>query len=278
MRRAGYAGAFASTVQFATPSGIELQAVPFVGYAWRNATGVNWEAGADYSFFTGSDQDQDYPEVYVGVASENLSARLYYSTRYFGEKAATIYGELNGSQLLLDRVRLLAHVGILQSTNGNLYYGGPERLLDGRVGIGIDFEPFNVQLSWVGINAASATYGDHRNTKSQRAGADAVVVILKPALRCLRGSQCFHVARIATHDVQPGGTELGTDTAQGDGPGQAHAAAGSEVVAERRRRAALERHRSAAHCAPFAGQAGRRVENPTGGFVDLSPGSNACPA
>jgi uncharacterized protein (TIGR02001 family) len=156
--RGWYAGAFASTVQFADPSGTELQAVPFVGYTWRTATGVTWEAGADYSFFSGSDQNRSYPELYVGVASEAISARLYYSNRYFGESAATLYGELNGSQLLLDRVRLLAHVGVLQSTSGDLYYHGPERLFDGRVGIGLDFEPFNVQLSWVGINAASATY------------------------------------------------------------------------------------------------------------------------
>jgi uncharacterized protein (TIGR02001 family) len=155
----GYAGAFASTVKFATASGTELQAVPYVGYTWRNTTGVNWEAGADYSFFTGSARAYDYPEVYIGAASENLSARLYYSTRYFGQNAATLYGEVNATQPLADRVRLLAHFGILQSTNGSLYYGGPERLLDGRIGIGIDFEPFNVQLSWVGINAATAAYG-----------------------------------------------------------------------------------------------------------------------
>jgi uncharacterized protein (TIGR02001 family) len=155
----GYAGAFVSTVEFATTSGTELQAVPFVGYAWRNATGVSWEAGADYSFFSGSAQTYGYPEVYVGAASENLSARLYYSTRYFGQNVATLYGEVNATQPLADRVRLLAHVGLLQSTNGSLYYGGPERLLDGRIGIGIDFEPFNVQLSWVGINAATAMYG-----------------------------------------------------------------------------------------------------------------------
>lgn len=153
-----YAGAFASTVQFADPSGTELQAVPFVGYTWRTATGVTWEAGADYSFFTGRDQGHGYPEFYAGVAAENISARLYYSNRYFGENVATVYGELNASQLLLDRVRLLAHVGVLQSTSGILYYHGPERVFDGRVGIGIDFESFNAQLSWVGINAASASY------------------------------------------------------------------------------------------------------------------------
>jgi uncharacterized protein (TIGR02001 family) len=155
----GYAGAFASTVEFATPSGTQLQAVPFVGYAWRNATGVSWEVGADYSVFTGSAQAYDYPEVYVGAASENLSARLYYSTRYFGQNAATLYGEVNVTQPLADRVRLLAHAGILQSTNGSLYYGGPERVLDGRIGIGIDLDQFNIELSWVGINAATAAYG-----------------------------------------------------------------------------------------------------------------------
>jgi len=153
-----YAGAFGSTVEFATPSGVELQAVPFVGYTWRDATGMSWEAGADYSFFTGSAQDHDYPELYVGVASEHVSARLYYSPHYFGQSPATLYGEVNATEPLVDRIRLIAHVGVLQSTNGSLYYRGPDRLLDARVGIGIDLEPFDVQLSWVGINAATALY------------------------------------------------------------------------------------------------------------------------
>jgi uncharacterized protein (TIGR02001 family) len=154
-----YAGVFASTVEFANPSTVELQAVPYVGYAWRTASGLTWEAGADYAFFTGSDKGYDYPEVYVGVASENISGRLYYSSRYFGENQATLYGEINGVQLLFDRVRLLAHFGILHSTGGTLYYHGPDHLLDGRVGIGIELDQCNVQLSWVGTNASSATYG-----------------------------------------------------------------------------------------------------------------------
>ena len=154
-----YAGAFASTVEFATPSNLELQAIPFVGYAWRTANGMSWEVGADYSLFTGSARNYNYPEVYFGVASENISGRLYYSSHYFGESTATLYGEINGTQLLFDRVRLLAHAGILHSTSGNLYYHGPNHIIDGRVGIGIDFDQFNLELSWVGINAASAAYG-----------------------------------------------------------------------------------------------------------------------
>ena len=34
-----YAGGFASTVEFPQSSGRQLQAVPFVGYAWRSAEG-----------------------------------------------------------------------------------------------------------------------------------------------------------------------------------------------------------------------------------------------
>ena len=154
-----YAGAFASTVEFATSSGVELQAVPFLGYTWRNDAGVSWEAGTDYSAFSGSAQDHNYPELYVGMAAEHVSARLYYSSRYFGQNTATLYGEINASEPLIDRVRLIAHIGVLQSTHGKLYYGGPDQLIDGRVGVGIEWEAFDVQLSWVGINAATAMYG-----------------------------------------------------------------------------------------------------------------------
>lgn len=154
-----YAGAFASTVDFATPVGHQLQAIPFVGYAWRSATGVSWEFGGDYSAFTGNASDYNYPEAYFGVAADNVGARLYYAPRYFGLNSAAVYGEVNASQPLLDRVRLLAHVGVLWNTNANPYYGQPEHLFDGRVGVGVDLEQFNVQLSWIGISSASAAYG-----------------------------------------------------------------------------------------------------------------------
>jgi uncharacterized protein (TIGR02001 family) len=154
-----YAGVFASTVKFATPSSLELQAVPFVGYAWRTATGLSWEVGADYSFFTGGAKGYDYPEVYVGVVAENISGRLYYSSHYFGESTSTLYGEINGTQLVFDRVHLLAHFGILHSTSGPLYYHGSNHLLDGRVGVGIDLDQFNVELSWVWLNSPNAANG-----------------------------------------------------------------------------------------------------------------------
>ncbi len=152
-----YGGAFASTVQLFYPTR-ELQVVSFVGYARRLPSGLSWEAGADYSAVTGP-LSYSYPEVYLGIATENVSARLYYAPRYFGQDSDVIYGEINASQQLLDRVRLLAHSGVLRN-NGQSDYGlRPDRhILDASVGVALDFDQFSVQLSWVGINSLNTPY------------------------------------------------------------------------------------------------------------------------
>ncbi len=158
-----YAGGFASTVEFPQSSEGQLQAVPFVGYAWRSADGPSWEIGADYSTFTTA--GHDYLEVYLGVAFENVSARLYYSKRYFGQDSGALYGEVNAAAPLLERVRLLAHLGVLRNDRVNPYSGQREHLVDGRLGIGIDLAPYSIQLSWVGISSANAAYGLTANQK-----------------------------------------------------------------------------------------------------------------
>ena len=153
-----YAGAFVSTAGLAASANRELHAIPFVGYAWRTRSGVTWDVGVDYSTFTGP-QSYDYPEVYGGVAFENISARVYYARRYLGESSDAIYGEVNGAHPIIDRVRLLVHAGVLH-TNGRDPYRAWTGccIFDARVGVGIDFDPFHIEVSWVGISAATAAY------------------------------------------------------------------------------------------------------------------------
>ena len=156
--RGWYAGAFASTVQFAYPSSRELQTIAFVGYVWRFPSGLSSEVGADYSAFTGAG-GYSYPEVYWGIAYENLSGRLYYAPRYFVHGSDAIYGEVNGVQPLLDRVRLLAHAGVLRNSSENAYTGRDVHyVLDARIGVGVDFDRFSVQLNWLGSSSANAAY------------------------------------------------------------------------------------------------------------------------
>jgi len=155
-----YGGAFASTVQLVYPANRELQLVSYAGYAQRLPSGLSWEGGVDYSVVTGA-ECYSYPEVYVGVASENVRARLYFAPRYFRQSSAVIYAEVNAAEPLIDRVRLLAHGGVLRNNNNNegVYDNRPERhVFDASVGVAIDFDQFSVQLSWVGISSANAPY------------------------------------------------------------------------------------------------------------------------
>jgi len=97
--------------------------------------------------------------VYVGIASEKVSTRLYYAPRYFGQKSGVIYGEINASQQLLDRVRLLAHGGVLLNNDQDAYRRPTDRhVFDASVGVVIDFDQISAQLSWVGINSVYTPY------------------------------------------------------------------------------------------------------------------------
>jgi uncharacterized protein (TIGR02001 family) len=154
-----YAGAFGSTVRLAPPSGPGIQATVFAGYVAPLASGISVEAGGDYSVFTRA-AGYNYGEIFLGVARENLSARIYYSDRYFGQRVNAWYGEINGTQSLIDRVRLLAHVGFL-STHSDYPYGPQvnQHVVDGRIGIGADVDLFHLELAWVGISRAYVAYG-----------------------------------------------------------------------------------------------------------------------
>lgn len=154
-----YAGVFGSTVRLAPPAGPSFQAMAFAGFASRLPSGISLEAGGDYSAFTGAGSD-DYGEIFLGVATENLSARIYYSPRYYGQSANAVYAEINGALPLGDRVRLLVHVGYLSTRAGYGYPGSPsdQHVVDARIGLGAVFDLIQVELAWVGISDKYLAY------------------------------------------------------------------------------------------------------------------------
>jgi uncharacterized protein (TIGR02001 family) len=153
-----YAGVFVSNVEFAISPHRELQAVPYAGYVRRFASGLSAEVGAEYSIFTDPGR-YDYSEFYVGIASDQMSARLYYAPRYFGRDPGAFYAEMNGVQPLTDRVRAVAHVGIVFNRGDYPLYGPTDRrFVDGRLGIALDIESFTLQASWVGTGSSSTGY------------------------------------------------------------------------------------------------------------------------
>ena len=159
-----YAGAFGSTVRLTPPraSSSNFQTIAYAGYAIRLASGVSLEAGGDYSAFAGA-SDLNYGEVFVGGATENLNARIYYSPRYFGTTSKAAYGEINVAQPLIDSLRLHLHLGFLryryENRYGYLYGVTPvKNVIDGRIGLRADLDMFQFELAWVGVSNHSAAY------------------------------------------------------------------------------------------------------------------------
>ena len=154
-----YAGALASSVR--RPFGVDANAqlVAYAGYARRVRGALSWEGGAEYVVLTGA-PEYDYPEFYVGLVSERLSARLYYAPRYFSEDASAVYAEINGTQPLSRRLRLLGHAGWLRPGQEPGAEAESPRF-DVLVGLGFALEPFDIRIAWVtvGGDASSDQYG-----------------------------------------------------------------------------------------------------------------------
>lgn len=153
----GYAGVFASTVEFAAASSTTMEVVGFLGAATPIASGVHADVGINYASFGGVLRDYNYGELYVGISSDQYGASVHYSPDYLGASDGSLYGALDVTHAVSDRIALLGHVGVLLPVK----HGSAEpvrRPLDARAGIGFDFAGFNVQIAWVTTSAMRRNY------------------------------------------------------------------------------------------------------------------------
>lgn len=156
----GYGGLFASTVAFAAASAPTVELVGFMGVAMPIFAELHADAGIDYAAFGGNLRDYDYGEAYAGVSSRDWSVRLHYSPDYFGISGSSLYGEIDVTHPVGERVTLIGHVGVLVLTAR----GAAARLrptrdpVDARAGVALDVAGLNLQIVWVSTNATRAGY------------------------------------------------------------------------------------------------------------------------
>jgi uncharacterized protein (TIGR02001 family) len=154
-----YLGAFASRIrQFGAVSGAAY--VSYAGYARRLASGNSWEAGVSSYAFPAS-SGLNFQEVYAGLATQRIVARLSYSPNYLFQGLRTVYGEMSSSQPLRENLSLFAHAGYLGSLREGAYQN-PVRRTDARIGLGVSLNSWEAQLAWAGVHqrrAAAQTYG-----------------------------------------------------------------------------------------------------------------------
>jgi uncharacterized protein (TIGR02001 family) len=142
-----YAGA--STIAAPHDGGINsLGFIEYAGYASPRRGGVGWDVGINNQnlayFYEGKRFPLDYSEAYVGVISDNVSARLHYSPNYLRPGWAALYAEVDGSLKPAENWRLFAHLGTTAPI-GNP--GGRRQRFDARAGVARRFGPFEVQAS-----------------------------------------------------------------------------------------------------------------------------------
>ena len=145
-------GFYAGASTIAAPHDGHLNSLGFIeyaGYASPRRGGVGWDVGInnqnlEYYDYAEKRYPLNYSEVYAGVISDHVSARLHYSPNYLRPGWAALYAEVDGSMKPADNWRLFAHLGASAPIG---HPGGRRQRYDARVGVARRFGPFEVQAS-----------------------------------------------------------------------------------------------------------------------------------
>jgi uncharacterized protein (TIGR02001 family) len=152
-----YAGAFASGARLDAEGNGNAHLMGYAGYFQRLSSGFGWELGASKSLFFGA-SDANYAEVFAGLASNDVSGRLYLSPDYYGSGIRTLYAEVNGSYQVRRRLHVLGHVGFLQALSGReRSQVRPGNRYDVRIGASASLGDWNVQLAWTAVEKSGAS-------------------------------------------------------------------------------------------------------------------------
>jgi uncharacterized protein (TIGR02001 family) len=140
-----------------------LGAIGNIGYAKRLSPGLSIDGGivdSEYPNRLGGYDAARYTELYLGLLTHNLSARVYYSPNYYVPNNHTLYGELDGSVRLPAGFHLNGHFGLL----GYLHTPAdrPDRATqyDWRIGLSRRFGPFELHTALSG-GGPGKDYYDH---------------------------------------------------------------------------------------------------------------------
>jgi uncharacterized protein (TIGR02001 family) len=164
-----YAGVSATAVA-TDHMGVEMLGdVIYLGYAGRVSPETSWDVGvtnSNVSVYPGYVYRYNYTELYAGITRNNISAHLYYSPRYLGGGARTLYAEVNGAWKLARRWRLFAHVGALTSLGGGYFTYAGSTQFDGRLGVARAFGRCEVNLAWTTTSSTPEFPAGYRQSRN----------------------------------------------------------------------------------------------------------------
>jgi len=127
-----YLGTWASQVDFAYGEDeTEFEQDFYGGYAGETASGMGYDVGYIYYAYHGSDQDEDYQEIYGSLSFGDLSLGFAYSDDYWYQTGefyylSTGYSFALGNDIALDLsagLNLFDEVGFLDGSDSYVDYG-----------------------------------------------------------------------------------------------------------------------------------------------------------
>jgi uncharacterized protein (TIGR02001 family) len=141
----------------------------YAGFAKQTAGGLNLDVGvtdsdinlylpvvlSGYSPQTGPSAQRyihrynfDYTELYAGVSKNDLSARLYVSPDYLGQRLATAYLDVTGAIRPTTHLRLFLHAGLLTPLGDGSGSNVAREHFDFSPGGAWEFRHAEIRLTW----------------------------------------------------------------------------------------------------------------------------------
>ena len=121
---------------------------------------------SNYSRYTSSEVTKAYSEVYAGVISTAVSARLYYSPNYVARGTSTLYLEVEKAVQPAPKWRVSAHAGILAHVGGARAAYARHAHYDWRFGLSRELGPVTLQAAWTSGGPGRDNYEGRDRSRS----------------------------------------------------------------------------------------------------------------
>ncbi|MCA0899867.1 MULTISPECIES: TorF family putative porin [Microbulbifer] len=149
-----YAGTWVSQVDFAYGADeTDFEQDFYGGYAGETAGGVGYDVGYIYYAYHGSDQDEDYQEIYGSLSFGDASFGFAYSDDYWYQSGEFYYLSAGYSFALANDISLDLSAG-LNLFDEEIFLNGSDSYIDYSVSVGKEFGGLALSASLVGTDVS----------------------------------------------------------------------------------------------------------------------------
>jgi len=141
-----YLGAWASNIDYGDADGdVELDL--YLGFGGGAEDGLGWDVGLVYYTYPGSNDINEYPEIWAGVTYGMFALKQWYTNDYVGADVDSYYTEGNVNIELPADFTLSLHAGY---NYGDAFEDS--EYVDYSVGVGYTLGHFDLELKYIDTN------------------------------------------------------------------------------------------------------------------------------